>query len=256
MTTEIKKSIGSYLNFPATKQFLEDNIGEKRGEFVSNLLALSESDANLQKCDPKKLMMCAMNATALNLPLNKNLGYAYVIPYGGVPQFQIGYKGLLQLAIRTGAYETINSCEIREGEILRNKITGEIKFIRESPEKEIVGYLSYLKLTSGFQASVYMTVDEIEKHALRFSKAYAYDVSQKKRTSKWSDPLARPKMAMKTVLKSLLGTYGVMTTDMVKAMEKDVDMEPDGSGARNIPTEAETIPDQNDGEPEAKKIKI
>lgn len=252
MADIVKKSIGNFLNFPKTQKFLEDNLNEKRGEFVSNLLALCEADSNLQECDPKTLMMCAMNATSLNLPLNKNLGYAYIIPYKGVPQFQIGYKGLIQLAIRTGTYETINACEVREGEINRNKITGAITFNGEKPKNKLVGYLAYLKLNTGFTASYYMTEDQIEKHALKYSRSYSYDVAQKKNSSKWSDTDARPKMALKTVLKGLLGTYGIMTTDMATAMQNDNENESDSDLNRNI-TDAEIV-DQTEKEP--KKVKI
>ena len=233
-------TIGNFLNFPQTQKFLDDNLGEKRGEFVSNLLAMCENDTSLSSCDPKQLMMCAMNATSLNLPLNKNLGYAYVIPYKGVPSFQIGYKGLIQLAIRTGAYEFLNACEIKEGEIERNKITGEIKFLGDKPSNKVVGYLAYLKLKSGFQASLYMSEEEIEQHALKYSTMYKYDKQNNKTSSKWSDKDVRPKMALKTVLKGLLGTYGVMTTDMVKAIEADNDNEV-SYGSRDI-QEAEVIP--------------
>lgn len=229
---EKKVSIAGFLNFPATQKFLESNLEEKKGEFVSNLLALCESDANLAMCDPKALMMCAMNATSLGLPLNKNLGFAYIIPYKGVPSFQIGYKGFIQMAIKTGLYEVLNACEIREGEIVRNKITGELKYIGDKPDKKVVGYLAYLKLLSGFTASFYMSEEEIEQHALRFSKMYQTDKKYKTASSKWSDPLARPKMALKTVLKGLLGTYGVLTTQMAKAMEADSESDDNVSGQR------------------------
>jgi len=228
-----KQTIGNFLNLPNTAKFLEDNLREKRSEFVSNLIALCDNDDNLKECDPSKLMLCAMNATALNLPLNKNLGFAYIIPYKGVPSFQIGYKGLIQLAIRSGAYEFLNACDVREGEITRNKITGEIKFLGEKPEAKIIGYLAYLKLNTGFSASLYMTEAEMEAHAIRFSKMYQYDKANKKTSSKWSDPLARPKMALKTVLKGLLGTYGVLTTDLRTAFEKDDEQET-GSTFRDI----------------------
>lgn len=246
-----KQSIGNYLNFPATQKFLEDNLREKRSEFVSNLIALADNDSNLAACEPKKLMMCAMNATALNLPLNKNLGYAYIIPYSGEPSFQIGYKGFIQLAIRSGMYETINAVEIREGEMERNKITGEIKFLGEKPDKDVVGYLAYLKLTSGFTASLYMTEAQIESHALRFSKMYQYDKKNKKKSSKWSDKLARPKMALKTVLKGLLGTYGVLSTEMRSAYEFDNEKEQGSESNRGFDN-AEVIP--QDDKPDTVKI--
>lgn len=215
------KSIANFLNAPSTAKFLQETLAEKKPEFVSNLISLCDSDSKLSACDPGALMKCAMNATALNLPLNKNLGYAYVIPYNNVPSFQIGYKGLIQLAIRTGQYRFINSVEIREGEIERNKITGEIKFLGDKPEKEIVGYLSYLELISGFKATYFMTNEELEEHAYRFSKMYQYDKQKKTCLSKWSDPLAKPAMCKKTVLKLLLGTYGLMTTEFARAFESD-----------------------------------
>lgn len=219
--TQPKPTIGNFLNSPSTKKFLEANLRENTQEFVSNLIAICDSDSNLAECDPAKLMMCAMNATALKLPLNKNLGYAYIIPYKGVPSFQIGYKGLIQLALRSGQYKYLNACEVREGELQRNKITGEIKFSGDLPNNPVVGYVAYLQLNNGFSASLYMSEEEIEKHALRFSKMYAADKQYSKRVSKWSDPDARPKMAIKTVLKGLLGTYGVLSTEMQKAFESE-----------------------------------
>jgi len=236
-------SVGNYLNFPQTQKFLEANLKDKRGEFVSNLIAMVDGDSKLAECDPGTLMKCAMNATSLNLPLNKNLGFAYVIPYKGIPSFQIGYKGLIQLAIRTGQYEFLNACEIRDGEMKRNKITGEINFIGEQPENKVVGYLAYLKLKTGFQASIYMTEAEIEAHAVRFSQMYKSDKKYGKKISKWSDPDARPKMALKTVIKSLLGTWGVMTTEMTKAMELDNSEQESATGPRSF-EEAEVVNQQ------------
>jgi recombination protein RecT len=259
MTTPAKKStIGNFLSVPNTKKFLEENLKERRAEFVSNLITLCENDSNLAACDPKKLMMCAMNATALNLPLNRNLGFAYIIPYKDksgeqIPNFQIGYKGLIQLAVRSGFYEFLNACEIREDEIERNKVTGEIKFLKEKPNNKIVGYLAFLKLKTGFSSSLYMTLDEIEKHALRFSKMYQYDKKNNKKSSKWSDADARPKMALKTVLKGLLGTYGVITTELAKAFENDTEYESNNNNFRDV-EEAEVV-DQKETK-ESKKVQI
>lgn len=250
--TEIEKkhpSIGNFLNFPNTQKFLEDNLKQHRTEFVSNLLALVDGDDNLKKCDPQKLMMCAMNATALNLSLNKNLGQAYIIPYKDVPSFQMGYKGFIQLAIRSGQYKYLNACEIREGEIERNKVTGEIRFVKENPEGKVIGYLAFLELKSGFSASLYMTEAEIESHARRFSKMYQADKQYNKSVSKWSDPLARPKMALKTVLKGLLGTYGLLSPELVRAFETDnEEAEKVAPDSRDI-ADAEVIP-QTDNQAE------
>lgn len=259
------KSVANFLDSPKVSEYLQRTLQEKKGEFVSNLITLANNDAMLAQCDPGDLMKAALNATALNLPLNKNLGYAYIIPYknrktGKVdPNFQVSYKGLVQLAIRTGSYRYINATEIREGEITRNKITGEITFNGERPGRKVVGYLAYLELMSGFTASLYMTEDEIESHAMRFSQMYKADKKYKSAKSKWSDPDARPKMALKTVLKSLLGTYGLMTTEFAKAFEADSEGE-SGYADRSV-EDAEVVqqnePVQEQPEPEeTEKIQI
>lgn len=251
-----KLTIGQYLGGATMSKYLESTLKDKKGEFVSNLIALCEADKNLANCDPAALMKCAMNATALNLPLNKNLGYAYVIAYKGIPQFQIGYKGLIQLAIRTGQYRFIHATEIREGEVSFNKITGEVKFFGEKPENEIVGYMAYLEMNNGFTASLYMTEKQIEEHAMRFSTSYQYDKRDHKATSKWSDPLARPAMAKKTVLKGLLGTYGLMTTEFAKALDNDSDEEAAQNNARfedaEIVNQSEPVIEQPEPEKQPK----
>lgn len=206
-----KQSLGNFLN--KSDAFLERTLGKRKSEFVSNLLALSDADKGLAQCDPAELMKCAMNATALNLPLNKNLGYAYVIPYNGKPQFQMGYKGFIQLAVRSGQYKTINTCEVRDGEIKRNKFTGHIEFLGENPEGEVIGYLAYIELLNGFQQSLYMTVQEVQQHAKTFSKSF------NSVTSIWKKDFDA--MAKKTVLKLLLNRYGVLSVDMQRAIEKD-----------------------------------
>jgi recombination protein RecT len=183
-----------------------------------------------------------------------------VIAYKGVPSFQIGYKGVIQLAIRTGSYKYINATPINEGEMTRNKITGEITFIGENPDGKVEGYLAYIELLSGFKASLYMSEEEIDKHALRFSKMYQADKRYGTAKSKWSDKEARPKMALKTVLKGLLGTYGLMTTDFNRAFEVDNETVEPESNARGVNIEeAEVItqkePESNEGtEPESINI--
>lgn len=213
MTTKVA-TISNHFANPKVNDFLAQQLGKKKGEFVSNVIALTEADKSLQNCDPAQLMKCALNATALNLPLNKNLGYAYVVPYNGVPQFQMGYKGFIQLAIRSGQYKTINTCEVREGEIKRNKFTGHTEFIEEKEDGKIIGYLAYIEMLNGFQQSLYMTVNQVMAHANKYSKSFA-----KYGTGLWKDEFDL--MAKKTVLKLLLNRYGVLSTEMQKAVEID-----------------------------------
>jgi len=217
-----KQTLGSFLK--QSDSFLQQTLGERKAEFVSNLLALTEADRGLQNCDNSELMKCALNATALNLPLNKNLGYAYVIPYNSykenrvIPQFQMGYKGFIQLAIRSGQYRTINACEVREGEISRNKFTGHIEFLGENATGQIIGYLAYIELLNGFRQSLYMTVEQIEAHVQKYSKN-GYNKREKKLQGVWLDNF--DDMAKKTVLKLLLNRYGVLSVEMQKAVQID-----------------------------------
>lgn len=249
----VKQTAANFLRMPSTSKYLDDMLSDKKTEFVSNLVAMCDGDKNLAACNPADLMKCALNATALSLSLNKNLGHAYVIAYKGIPSFQIGYKGVIQLAIRTGAYKYINAVEVREGEISRNKFTGEVKFLGEFPDNKIIGHIAYLELLTGFTASLYMTEEQIEAHAVRFSSSYRYDKQKGCRGSKWSDPLARPKMALKTVLKGLLGTYGLMTTDFEKAFASDNEHAEQSNEQRTEDIESEII---TQDEPKPKKIQI
>lgn len=254
-----KQSIGNFLNFPATKNFLEETLQDKKGEFVSNLLALVSADDLLKECDPKELMMVAINATALNLPLNKNLGYAYVIPYknkkkGTVePQFQIGTKGFKQLAMRSGYYETMNNCVIRENELNFNKFTGEYSFGKENPEGKIVGYFAFFKLLNGYTKSLYMTVAEMEAHAVKYVPLYRTDKAKGTKLSKWITD-ERESMCLKTVIKLLLSREGMLSTDMAKAIDSDSDSDNRAkavNSARDI-EDAEVI--KQESEPKTVKI--
>ena len=220
-----KQSMAQFLALPVVSDNLEQTLKNKKSMFVSNLISMTEGDKKLQECDPGALMKCAMNATSLDLSLNKNLGHAYVIAYKGIPSFQLGYKGLIQLAIRSGQYKHINAVEVREGEIKRNKFTQAVEVVRENPEGEIIGYLATLVLLTGFEASVYMTNEQIEAHALKFSQTYKADKQYNSKRSVWSDPENRVKMACKTVLKALLGTYGILSTEMQEAMSNDTEAE-------------------------------
>lgn len=246
-STSAPVTMAKFLQNDKVSKFLTENLADKKVSFVANLLAMTDSDSKLAECSPDSLMKCAMNATALDLPLNKNLGYAYIIPYKGIPSFQIGYKGFIQLAIRSGQYETINSTPVREGEIKFDKFTGKYELLGDFPENDIVGYLAHIELRSGFSKSLYMTEAQIESHARRYSQVYKSDLKYKNKASKWSDPEDRPKMAEKTVLKALLSKYGVLSIELQKALSNDNDSEDDQSytGPR-INIESETIPSQSD----------
>jgi recombination protein RecT len=137
-------------------------------------VSLVSSKTNYRDVDPNSVIASAMIAATLDLPINPNLGFAYIIPYSKVAQFQMGYKGYIQLALRSGQYKSINATEIHEGELIsRNRITGEI-IIDEDQKKsdKIIGYVSYFRLMNGFEKTLYMTVDEVTSHGKKYSKSY------------------------------------------------------------------------------------
>jgi len=246
-------SMANFLAVPKTNQYLEQTLGNKKQEFTANLVAITENDNLLAACDPGRLMKCAISATALNLSLNKQLGYAYIVGYKNksgevIPTFIIGYKGYIQLALRSGEYKHLNAVEVREGEMKRNKFTGELTFVGENPDGKVVGYVAFLKQMNGFEASYYMTEDEVEAYAMKYSKAYSSDKRYNSRKSLWSDPEERVKMALKTCLRQLLTTYGLFSVEIQKAMANDFTGEEESyqSGPRTV-EDAEVI---QQGEPE------
>ena len=172
------------------------------------------------------LIYAGIKATALDLPLDQNLGFAYVIPYkcktGTEAQFQMGYKGFIQLAIRTAQFRTINVTEVRDGELQdEDMLTGEIKLKRAANREElpVIGYVAFFALTSGFTKMLYMTIDEVKAHAQRYSQTYASTKDWVKASSKWTTDFDA--MAKKTVLKLLLNRYAPLSVEMKNAVAAD-----------------------------------
>ena len=216
-----RSSIKALLAQEAVKKRFEEMLGKRAAGFMSSVINLVNSDSNLQKCDPRKVLGCAAIAASMDLPIDRNLGFAWIIPYenrknGTVePQFQLGYKGFIQLAMRTGQYKTINAAEVYEGEIKsHNRFTGEIEFDPEGRKSDkIIGYVAYFKLINGFEKYHYMTVEQIKAHAKRYSQGYG------KAWSRWTTDFDA--MALKTVLKLLLSKYGILSIEMQTALKAD-----------------------------------
>lgn len=225
------KTFNQAITSPATQKYLTDLLHERKGVFVSNLTALVANNVNLQCCEPYTLMFAALKATALNLPIEPSLGMAHVIPFKnkkrGVTeaQFQIGYKGFQQLALRTGQYKRINTTEVRQGEIgKRNRLTGQIEWnwIEDEAQRlktPIIGYVNYFLLLNGFESTFYMSKEEMEAHALRYSQTYKSTTSYIKEQSKWTTDFDA--MALKTVIKLNLSKNGVLSTELQDAIRAD-----------------------------------
>ena len=193
----------------------------------------------LKNCDRNSLLACALKAVSMELPFDPNLGFTWCVPYGKTATFQIGAKGYIQLALRTGQYKFIGSRDVREGEFLGRNFVGdpEIKWLsdEERINKEIIGYMAGLELLNGFRKIIFWSNQEVENHAIRYSQSYRkYKKTGNKSDAIWASQFE--KMAEKTVLKALISKYGIMSTDMQKAVISDhaklnIDLE---TGEENI----------------------
>lgn len=195
------------------KNRFQEIMGKKAPGFISSILSLTNGNAQLQKAEPHSILNAAVVAATLDLPINPNLGFAAIVPYKNTAQFQLQYKGLVQLAMRSGQYKTINVSEVYEGEIKNvNRFTGDYEF-GERTSDMVVGYMAYFKLVNGFEKYSYMTVDEIKEHAARYSKTY------QRGDGVWKDNFDA--MAKKTVLKLLLSKFGILSIEMQRAQTFD-----------------------------------
>lgn len=197
----------------------QDMLGEGTQQFLTSVLTLANSNKLLADCDPVKLYNCCLMAAAVKLPFNQNLGQAYIVPFKGEPQLQIGWKGFVQLAQRSGLYKTISCTDVRDGEIDEyDRLSGDMSFdwIQDEDErakKPVIGYVAYFKLLNGYEQTFYMSMKELEKHAKRYSQTYA------KGFGVWKDNFDA--MAKKTVIKLMLSKFGPLSVDMQKALDFD-----------------------------------
>ncbi|WP_425382176.1 recombinase RecT [Spiroplasma endosymbiont of Melieria omissa] len=192
-------------------------------KFKSNVLAIS-NQYGLDKAYPETIINSCYQAVLLNLPLEKNFGYCYIVPYWdnntkvNNAQFQMGYKGYIQLALRSQQYKEINVSDVRLTEIKKiDRLKGiEFNWIQDDLERlkqPIIGYVAYFQLVNGFEKTLYMSNEQIEKHFLKYSKTYA-----KNKEFIVSD---FDSMSLKTVLTQLLRKWGIMSTEMQIAYESD-----------------------------------
>lgn len=219
-------TIAQYVKTDAVSKRLNDLLGKRAPQFITSLVSAANNDKNLAACEPQSVVTAALTAASLDLPVNSNLGFAYLIPYRNGKdgttscQFQMGYKGFIQLAQRSGFYKTINASEVREGEIVKqDRLSGEIEFAwidddTEREKKKIIGYVAYFRLLNGFEKTFYWTKEKCEAHAKKYSKNYA-----KYGSGLWKD--AFDDMAKKTVLKLLISKFGPLNTQLQKALDED-----------------------------------
>ena len=202
---------------------LEGLLGESKNSFVASLLDLYTSDTNLMACDPALVMAEAMKAAVLKLPITKSLGFAYIVPFKdgngkSIPTFIMGYRGYIQLAMRTGQYKSINADCVYEGETAKfNRVTGELTITGEATSDKAIGYFAFFQMFNGFYKAIYWTKERVTEHAKKKSKSW------KRQNSPWHTDFDA--MACKTMLRQILSKYGFMSVEFMTAIAHDVDDE-------------------------------
>ena len=229
-----------------TQEYLQSVLGNKKDSFVTSLISAVANNENLQACEPMSIMYTAMKATALGLPIDPSLGYAGMIPFKDgksgktLCQFQIMRDGWCELLMRTGQVKFIANEIVHEGELVKkNKFTGEYVFDESARKSDkVIGYMAYIKLTNGFEKTVYWTVEECKAHALRYSQTY------KKGYGLWKDSF--DVMSLKTVLKHLIKKYAPKSVEVLSAITDDQSV----SNEQGTSTYADNAPDEQP-QPEA-----
>jgi len=217
-----------------SQAYLTDVLGEKKDAFVTSLVSVVANDTNLQKCNPMSIIYAAMKSVPLGLPIESNLGFAAVIPYGDNASFQIMRNGWMDLLMRTGQVKFIANEIVYDGQLVKkNKFTGEYVFDEDAKKSdEIIGYMAYVKLVNGFEKTVYWTVEEVKAHALRYSQTY------RKGFGVWKDSF--DSMALKTVLKNLIVKYCPKSAELQSAISADQSV----TNKDNVSTYADNDPDE------------
>jgi recombination protein RecT len=226
VTNQIQKkvSVQSILSQESVKTRFNDILGKNSNAFIGSIISATKNNSGLSDCEPYSIISSAVMAATLNLPIQSSLGFAYIVPYNTrdekgnyvkVAQFQMGYKGYIQLALRTSQYLNINATEIYEGELIsHNRITAEVEIDTNKKQSDkVIGYVAYFKLVSGFEKMLYLTKEQVEKHGVKYSKSF------NSKTGRWQADF--DSMALKTVLKLLLSKYGILSLDMQTAITID-----------------------------------
>jgi len=270
-------TFSTFMSSDAVKQKVNEMIGSKDGQrFMTTIISAVSTNPNLAKCEHSTILSAALQGEALKLSPSNQLGHYYLVPYDDnknkriVAQFQMGYKGYIQLAMRSGQYKDLDVMDIREGEYKgKDKFTGKpvIEFIEDDDEREelpIVGYFAYFELLNGFRKSLYWSKAKMEKHAMQYSKGYASDVKKGNQYTFWSKDFNG--MAYKTMLRQLLSKWAVMSIEMQTAMTTDmavindngyeyVDNQPEETMPEQTPEERYAAIPLNNEEPEPEEPK-
>lgn len=212
------QTLQQLMNSGAVMKKLNDVLGseKKAASFVSSVISVANGNNMLRNCNPMTVLGSAMVAATLDLPVVPTLGLAYIVPYKGQCQFQLGYKGLIELAERSGQFKNIIDEVVYEGQLVRkNKFTGEYEFDEDAKTSDkVIGYMARMDLINGFSKTIFWTKEEVEAHATKFSQAF-----RAKRGTPWVSDFDA--MARKTVLKALFAKYAPKSVAIQNAIKFD-----------------------------------
>lgn len=231
-------AIKAYMNGQGVQRKLEELLGERKDVFLTSALQVVNGNKALQNASPESIFGAVVTAATLNLPINDNLGFAYIVPFKGQASFQMGYKGFVQLAQRSGQFKRINACKTYSGDTEQSVYERLTAFLPKEPKGEVTGYIAYFQLLNGFEAHLAMTNKEMAAHAGQYSQSF------KKGYGVWKDNFEA--MAQKTVLKLLLSKQAPLSivptlADAVQADQaiiRDVNGQPSYEYADNQPQQA------------------
>ena len=212
MSSNNLPQLKSALNAPSVRQKFEEMLGKRSSQFMTSITSVVSNNALLQKADVNSIIMGSAVAASMDLPLNANLGYAALVPFnskdGCFAQLQVMVKGWTELFLRSGQCQAIICETVYEGQLVKkNKFTGEYVFDEDAKTSDkIVGFMSYFRLTNGFEKYEYMTIEEIKAHAQKFSQTF------RRGSGIWKDHFEE--MAKKTVLKRLITKWAPKSIEM------------------------------------------
>ena len=237
--------LNAILNNDTMKKKFENILDKNASSFMASIVELYQSDQQLQECNPNEVVLEALKAAVLKLPISKSLGFSYLVVYKSNgkphPQFQPGYKAFVQLAQRSGQYSSINADVVYEGEVVKtDRLSGSVQISGEPCGNKVIGYIAHFSLLNGFSKAIYWDKDKMLNFAKRYSKAYQYDLRSGKQASLWSTDFDA--MGKKTILKHLISKYGPMSVEMEKAIENDNSDRIEAEVAENANQTPVTIP--------------
>ena len=228
-----KASLAVYLTNDAVKNQINNVIGGKNGpRFISSIVSAVQANPALQECTNPSILSAALLGESLNLSPSPQLGQYYLVPYANndanttEAQFQLGYKGYIQLAIRSGQYKKLNVLAIKEGELIRFDPLNEeieVRLIQDEEKREnaqTIGYYAMFEYTNGFRKAMYWSKAKMLAHAKKYSPGYRKDLSKGTQYTFWSKDFDG--MAYKTMLRQLISKWGVMSIDLQSAIDADM----------------------------------